>query len=147
MGAILAYIRAEADIDAPMIPASWWRTIESSRWVTIYPLGREARPDVMFHARLIMRHPSFPGRALFICTSPSAAILAHLADRIAADALSWTRTWSTLAELRADATTLATQIKAAWPDERPRDAEGQPIGTLVAHLRRMAGLDGESAEE
>jgi hypothetical protein len=141
MAALIAYIRAETDIASPLIPASWDRTIEDARWVTLYPL-----PEVMFHARLVMRHPSFPGRALFVCTSPSAVILQHLADRIAADGLSWTRTWATLAALRADASTLAMQIKDAWPDERPLDAEGQPIGTLVAHLRRMAGLDGESAE-
>lgn len=145
MSALLAYIRAYDTEDRPLVPAEWGYTIETDRWTTIYPLGREARPDIWLHARLMLRHPSFPARAVFVCTGPR-VVLDRLAARIASDALVWTRTWLTLAALRADGTTIATQIKSAWPDERPRDASDQPIGTLVAHVRRMAGFDAESGE-
>lgn len=146
MAALLAYIRAEAaPIDAPLIPASWRRTIEADRWASVYPLGRVERPDVFFHARLMLRHPTTPTRAVFVCTGPR-VVLDHLAARIAGDALPWSRTWLTIAELRDDSTQLATQMRALWPDERPLDGAGEPIGTLVAHLRRMAGHEAEAAE-
>lgn len=146
MSALLAYIRAEvAPLHAPLIPGSWDRVIEDDRWSTIWPLGRAARPEVWFHARLVLRNDTTPTRALFICTGER-VVLNALADRIAADALPWTRTWLTLAEIRADATALAVGLRAAWPDERPRNDLGQPIGTLVGHWRRMAGFVHEDAE-
>jgi hypothetical protein len=141
MATLLAFIRAHATDSAPLIPAQWDRTIEDDRWATVYPLGRVARPDVFFHARLVLRDPNDATRALFICTSDRPAMLVHLADRIASDNLPWTRTWSSLAALRADATALAVRLRGAWPDERPRDENNNPVGALVRHLRRMAGFD------
>lgn len=144
MAALLAYIRAEPDLDLPLIPLSWSYTLEPDRWATIYPLGRD-QPNVFFHARLVMRHPSFPQRAIFICTGPR-VVLDRLAERIASDGLAFTRTWLTLQALRDDVTTIAQQIRAAWPDEREHDTSGIPIGPLVAHHRRMASFLSESAE-
>lgn len=151
MSALLAYIRAHATEDRPLVPASWDVVIEADRWVTLYPAGREARPDVYFHCRLVVRDPSFAtgatARAVFVCTG-ARAVLDRLADRIASDALPWTLTWTTLAALRAQAGVVATRLRNAWPDERPRDGQDppQPIGTLVAHWRRMADFDAEDAE-
>jgi hypothetical protein len=141
MATLLAYIRAHATDNAPLVPVQWDRLIEDDGWATIYPLGSEARPDVFFHARLVLRHPSDPNRALFVCTSDRAAMLQHLADRIAEDDLAWTRTWARLPLLRADATALAVALRAAWPDERPRDEGGNPVGARVAHYARMTGFD------
>lgn len=146
MAALIAYIRASTEIDAPLTPPGWDVVPEVDGWSTVYPLGREEDVDVFFHARLVARHPSMPGRAIFVCTGPR-AVLDRLAGRIAADALPWTRTWLTLAALRADGSGVAAQIRALWPDERPLDEQGQPIGTVVGHFRRMAGAVGESAEE
>jgi hypothetical protein len=141
MAALIALIRAEvAPTDAPLIPAGWDRIIESDRWCTIYPLGRVARPDIFFHARLVLRDVTTPTRALFVCTGPR-VVLDALAARIAADALPWTRTWLTLSALRADNTAAAIAIRNAWPDERPGG-----VGTLVAHWRRMAGFYDEDAD-
>lgn len=140
MATLIALIRAEAaPLDAPVVPGSWDRIVEAHRWCSLYPLGREDSRHI--HMRLVLRDSGTPTRALFVCTGPS-AMLARLADRIAADGLPWTRTWSTLAALRADASAAAVAIRAAWPDERP-----QGTGTLVAHWARMAGAlaeDGES---
>lgn len=141
MAALIALIRAEpAPIDAPLIPTAWDHVEESDRWSTVYPLGRLARPGVFFHARLVLRDGTTPTRALFVCTG-ARVVLDHLAARIASDALAWTRTWLTLADLRADGGAVAVAIRNAWPDERPEGA-----GALVAHWRRMAGFGGEDAE-
>lgn len=142
MSAILAYIRADAVQDAPLVPASWDRQPCSNRWCVIYPNGRGG---VFFHARLIARASGNPGRALFVCTG-AAGVLTALANQIAADGLPWTQAWASLAALRADGGALATAIKAAWPDERPRDGSGNPVGTLVALWARMAGALAEDAE-
>lgn len=132
MATLIALIRAEAaPLDAPVVPGSWDRIIEASRWCSLYPLGREDGRHL--HARLVLRDSDTPTRGLFVCTGPR-AMLDALADRIAADSLPWTRTWATLAALRADPSAAAVAIRAAWPDERPRG-----VGTLVAHWTRMAG--------
>jgi len=80
-------------------------------------------------------------------------MLTRLANQIAADGLSFTQTWATLGALRADNGTLATQVKAAWPDERPRTNSGTlespvltPVGTLVALYARVAGANAEDGE-
>jgi|SRR6478609_5882287 len=154
MSALLCYVRAQpAPTDAPLVPLAWDVVPESNRWATLYPLGRDARPDVFFHARLIARASGNPQRAAFVCTGP-AGVLARLATQIAADSLPWTQTWATLAALRADGGATATAIKAQWPDERPHvwsgppaaPVDGGPIGTLVALYARMAGFDSEDAE-
>ena len=99
MSTLIAFIRADLTLDdTPVLPASWQRTIESDRWTSIYPLGKA--DGRYFHARLIARAAGNPGRALFVCTGP-APMLTRLAAAIANDALPWTRTWATLAELRA----------------------------------------------
>jgi hypothetical protein len=146
VAALIALIRAEASRDAPMIPGSWDCTVGPDRWSVIYPLGRVASPGVFFHARLVLRDGTNPQRAVFVCTGPR-AVLDRLANAIAADALAWTRTWLTLAALRADASAPAVAIRNAWPDERPRDANGNPIGASVAHFPRVAGFEAEDAEE
>lgn len=148
MPALLAYIRAESTtIDAPFVPATWDKVYEDNRWSTLYPLGRESRPDVCFHARLMLRNPSLPQRAFFICIG-TRSILDLLAARITVELATfpWFRTWLTLPLFRADAATIASELRAAWPDERPRDASGTPIGVLVALHRRMAGFASEDAE-
>lgn len=138
MATLVAFVRADAVIDVPLIPGAWELTRHDNRWCTVYPLGRE--DGRRFHARLIARAAGNPQRALFVCTGAQ-AMLDALAARIAADALPWTQTWPTLAALRADAGATATAIRAAWPDERPNAGS-----TLVALWARMAGALGEDAE-
>jgi hypothetical protein len=149
MPALIALIRAEpTPLDAPLIPGSWERSIAAdhlfpNRWSIIYPFGRA--DGRFFHARLILRDSGNPQRAVFVCTG-TRAILDRLAERIAADGLSWTRTWLTLQQLRDDAAPAAAAIRAAWPDERLRDSLGNTVGMLVAHWKRIAGAQGEDAE-
>lgn len=145
MASLLAFIRADASLDVPVTPQGWDVAPEDNRWATIYPLGRVARPDVFFHARLIARASNNPGRALFVCTGPG-PVLTRLATAIASDALPWSATWASLPALRADAGPTATAIKNAWPDERPLDADGNPVGVLVALYARVAGYEAESGE-
>lgn len=138
MATLIAFIRADAVLDVPMVPGAWELTQHTNRWCTVYPLGREDGRS--FNARLVARASGNPQRAIFVCTG-GAAMLTALANRIAADALPWTQTWPTLAALRGDAGATARAIRAAWPDERP-DAGS----TLVALWARMAGSLGEDAE-
>lgn len=150
MSTLLAFIRADAALDVPLVPGTWDVAAESNRWASVYPLGRIASPGVCFYARLIARASGNPTRALFVCTG-APGVLSRLATMIAADGLPWTQTWATLAALRADGGATATAVKAAWPDERRHafDAQGTdlgPVGTLVALYGRMAGFDGEDAE-
>lgn len=148
MSTLIALIRAEAGRDVPVVPGSWELLAESNRWASIYPLGRD-QGAVMFCARLMFRQAAQPTRALFVCTGP-AAVLSRLADAIAADGLPWTQTWASLAALRADAGVIATAVKAAWPDERPRTNAGTlaaPVmGSVVTLPARMAGALSEDAE-
>lgn len=131
-------------MNAPLIPGSWDSVEEDNKWSTIYPLGREARPDIFFHARLIYRPTAL--RGVYVCVGPN-VVLQNLADRIASDALAWTQTWSGVAAVRADGGANATAIKAAWPDERPIDPDTLlPIGIKVMLRATMAGFlddDGE----
>lgn len=138
MATLIAFVRADAVIDVPVVPGAWEITQHDNRWSTVYPLGREDGRS--FNVRLIARDGSQPQRACFVCTGP-AGVLQRLADRIAADGLAWTRTWPTLAVLRADGTAAAIAVRGKWPDERP-DAGS----TLVALWARMAGALGEDAE-
>lgn len=152
MSTLIALVRADAVLDAPIVPAQWEAQVESNGWTTCYPLGK-GRADVFFHARLILRQAGNPQRALFVCTGP-AAVLQRLADAIASDALPWTRTWASAAALRADGGAIAQAAKAAWPDDRQRPNTGTleapvlgaPIGPIVALRARMAGYDAEDAE-
>lgn len=40
----------------------------------------------------------------------------------------------------------AAPPRTSWPDERPLNSLGNPVGTRVAHWRRMAGFNAEDAE-
>lgn len=152
MSTLIVLVRADAVLDAPVIPGSWERQVESNRWSTCYPLGKD-HADVFFHARLMLRQAGNPQRAVFVCTGP-AAVLQRLADAIASDGLAWTRTWASAAALRADGGAIAQAVKAAWVDDRQRPNTGTleapvlvaPIGQLVALRARMAGYDGEDGE-
>jgi hypothetical protein len=141
-GTLIAYIRAQADADAPMIPGTWSLVEESNRWAAIYPLGRIARSDVSFHARLLVRRTGFtPHRGLFVCVG-APVVLQALADRIAADGLPWTKTWATLAALRSDLTEPAVTLKTSYPDERPEGDSGERVRLFA----RMAGFADDDAE-
>lgn len=155
MSTLVAFIRAEPARDVPIVPAGWELIAESDRWCSIYPLTR-ARNDVIFHARLILRQPAQPGRALFVCTG-RAVVLDRLAAAIAADNLAWTRTWPTLEELRIDPSPAVAALRSAWPDGRVRPVlsgvpgegtmtVGAPIGQLVALRARIAGHETEDGE-
>lgn len=138
MSSLIAFVRADAVLDVPVVPGTWDLVQESNRWSSIYPLGRA--DGRCFYARLIARQSGQPTHALFACVGP-AAMLTRLANQIAADGLGFTQTWPTLAALRADGGAVALGIKAAWPDERPGG-----VGTLVALWARMEGFDAEDGE-
>lgn len=155
MSTLVALIRAEPSRPAPVVPQSWAVQVEDNGWTTLYP---RSRGGVFVHARLIFRQQAQPTRAVFVVTG-AAAVLQRLADAIAADGLAWTQTWSTLGALRVDAGAVATAVRAAWPDDRPRPIVsgtpgdplnppvfGAPVGARVALRARMAGYGSEDAE-
>lgn len=131
-----------------LVPPDWTLVRESDKWATVYPLGTagttviagEERNNaaVFFHVRLMVGHATMP-RGLFVCVGHP-FILDHLADRIAADKLPWTRTWSALAELRADVTALAVQTLTNWPLD-------QLDGTTRRLMSRIAGFDDDDGEQ
>jgi len=131
-GTLLAYVRRDdADPSRPglVVPSTWTKSHESSEVFsgveTVWPLGREGssvisgvdreHADVFFHAWLSAVHATLP-RAVFVCVGHP-IVLERLAERIAADGLPWTRTWSDLPSFRADVTTLAVQLRAVWRAE------------------------------
>ncbi|AKF06090.1 hypothetical protein [Sandaracinus amylolyticus] len=153
-GTLIAYVRrddAVAEVPTVLVPTSWYLEradrIGAITLASVWPLGREGSSviggalrehrDVFFHAWLLVAHASLP-RALFVLTGHP-FVLQHLADMVAADALSWTRTWASLVDLRADATTLAQQVRAQWPVEHID-------GGLVRILARVAGFEDDDAE-
>lgn len=110
----------------PVVPAGWDVTCENARWVTLWPLGRVARPDVFAHAWLAVRDTVDPARGCWVVIGPRALIDA-LKPRVQ-------RWWERLADLRADNGAIATGIKAQWS------------GGSVALRARMAGFDDDDAE-
>lgn len=139
-GSMIVYVRRDDSRNgAPLVPASWELVEESSRWCTVYPLGRSSR-DVFFHARLMVAHPTL-ARGVYVCVGQP-AILSRLADLIAADALPWSLTWANLGELRADVRGAVQALRDAWPDERP---EGD-AGDVVRLFARMAGWQDDDGE-
>lgn len=151
MSTLIALIRAELGRDVPVVPGSWELVPEDNRWSSIYPLGKD-QPAVVLHARLMLRQAGQPQRALFVCTGP-AQVLSRLSTAIAADGLPWTQTWASLAALRADAGLVASAVKSAWPDDRPRANTGTlaspvlvPVGNVLALPARMAGALDEDGE-
>lgn len=149
MSALIVYVRAHATEDRPVAPASWDVVVEADRWSSIYPLGRVARRDVFFHCRLATRDPSFPSgstaRGVFVCTGGQQS-LDLLSAQIALDALPWTLSWTAITQLRGQAGATAARLRTSWPEERPLNSLGNPVGTRVAHWRRMAGFHAEDAE-
>lgn len=152
MATLVAYVRADATLDIPVVPWSWEVTVQDNRWSTVYPQGRS--DGKCFHARLIARDGSQPNRAVFVCTGKRNQ-LDKFATKIANDALAWTMTWDTLGALRADNGATATSVKGKWVDERPHALSGPinapvdsgPVGNLVGLYARVAGElneDGES---
>lgn len=120
----------------PKVPAGWTVIPESGEWSTLYPNYPDSR---FIHARCCAVSGA---NALFALFGPRAWL-----DQIAAIV---TYSWPSIAALRADNGTVATQIKAAWLDDRLRDQNGTLINGSepVQMLRhRMAGFsddDGES---
>lgn len=118
MSAVICLANLGTDAEGntiPVVPSSWDLGIEASGWISVYPLGREARPDIWFFARLMA---SDAGEGAFIAVGP-AAVIRELTTRVSQ---SWT-----IADLRADNGAVATAIKAAWKDERPRDELGNVV--------------------
>ena len=92
-------------------------------WFILYPLGRVEHPDAWIFAR---RMVVVGDEEAWLWDAPIEDPVVD-ADKLLAvwEALKAqfpTRTW-TLAELRSDSSPVATFIKGAWPDERPRRIE------------------------
>jgi hypothetical protein len=158
-GTLIAYVRRADGVVFPdgvarstlLVPSSWTLRPEAcappATLASVWPLGiegssviggqvREHR-DVFFHAYMMVPHASLQ-RALFVLVGHP-YVLARVSDMVASDALSWTRTWANLADFRADATTLAQQVRASWPVEHTD-------GGVVRLLARVAGYDEDDAE-
>ena len=139
---MVAFVRRDDSGARPslLVPASWDKVLEADRWDTIYPLGRIAQPGVFFHARLIFAHATLPRGLFVVCGTP--AVLQYLADRIAEDALSWTRTWANLGALRDDPTPAVQTMITEIIDERPAG----DIGSRARLFSRIAGFEDDDGE-
>jgi len=115
----------------PNVPGGWDWEIAANGWVTLWPLGRDARPDVFAHACLVVRDSGDPTRGLWVLVGPRAML-----DQI--ESAGSVRTWRSLPLLRADNGAVATAIKAQWPS-----SEG---GAAVQFRRRIAGFFDDDAE-
>ena len=121
----------------PKVPATWTVIPESSGWCTVYPNWPDSR---FIHCRCCAVSGA---NAFFALFGPRAWL-----DQIAALV---TYSWPSIAALRADNGTVATQIKAAWLDDRQKDQNGTIVNGLepIQKLRqRMAGFaddDGEAS--
>lgn len=151
---LVGLIRARpAPESAPVAPPAWDVVEERDGWSTVYPLGREARPDAFFHARLVGR--TAPQRGIYVVLGPR-PLLDMIDARIAADALPWSRSWLGLAAMRADTSPLAVAARAAVVDDRPLTVTsaqgvepvtyGAPIGVRVALRSGMAGFAEDDGE-
>ena len=109
---------------SPAVPVGWDVIVEAGGWCTLYPLGREARPDAWIHALLVARDGS---NGAWVILGPRAIV-----DRIVAVAA---RSWTDLAALRADGGAVATRLKAAW--------EGGVGTTVRARMASFLDDDGE----
>lgn len=146
MTSLIFYGRAEAAPSvAPVLPAQAEYVHEVGNRVSIYLLGRE-RDQRHIACIMLARDPSFPLRALYAFTGPD-AMIAALQARIDADSIAFTRTWPTLGAFRLDATALCDRLRSAWPDDRPLDEQGQPVGARYAVRVLMARRNGNDPSE
>lgn len=153
-GTLIAYLQRDDSVSGfptVLIPASWERHIgERVAGVTcaaVWPLGVSGasviggelrnHADVFFHAYTLVIHATLP-RALFVLTGHP-YVLAQLADRIASDALPWTRTWADLPALRASADPVATSSLSSWPTEHI-------VGGVRRLMVRIASFTDDDAE-
>lgn len=106
---------------------------ESGGWRTLYPLGREARPDVYLHAKQVSSHPAWIFVAPLRGTSEVYDVLEQIRDGLAT---SWT-----LEELRADDGVTATSVRSGWTNEATGSDETIAVyqGIGSAHPNRMGG--------
>lgn len=155
---MIAYVRrADLATDAfgsfptLLVPASW-ECIPQERLgnVTlsfVYPFTRfgesviggslRQHNDVFFLAWMMVPHATML-RALFVLTGHP-FVLQRLADMIASDGLSWTRSWPDLPSFRADDTTLAQQVRVQWPTEHT-------VGGTARLIARGQGLEDDDGE-
>lgn len=133
---VVVWNRAPDHVDGhmvPDVPAGWDLQCDDGRCIVIWPRGREERPHLFLRCKVVA------------ATALKVALLVHGPDAILEAVLAATPLAWTLSELRALGTAAATQIKAAWIDDRPRDENGDPIGPLVAmsggYADQAAGLN------
>lgn len=115
----------------PNAPAGWTLVHESGGWISVWPLGRVARPGAFCHLWHITDNGT---EGAYILAGP-ALVVRELATRAI-------QAW-TLQGFRDDTGPRATVIKSSWQDDRPRDELGNLIDPTepIVHLRRaVAGF-------
>ena len=127
---IILYKVDPSPSNLPNLPPSWDIVQETEDLCTVYPLGRAANPDKFLHFHYKGRVA--PLRGIFLCFAP-ALVLANLENKIALDALSWTQTWPTLVDLRADVGIAAMAVKSNWVDDRPVSIISDPFVEPVVY--------------
>lgn len=117
---------------AEAFPPLWEIVREADGWNTLYPLSRD-QVDVFIHARIMAQNAT---RIVFVACSPHPQVEERLLQLAEASIDYWT-----LAELRADVTAIAVEIKNLWRDKRQEDQ-------VICLLGSMAGFDyAEDLEE
>lgn len=113
---------------APDVPAGWTDyQVEAGGWITYWPRGRAEHPARYVHVRCVAEGLA-AGRAAFFFSGPTLIL-----DNIASTSF---RDWPGCPALRADSTTVATNVKAKWYDQ-------DHVGYVTD---RMAGYDDTAAE-
>lgn len=122
----------------PTLSLQWQRGNTVARWIHVRRAGGKG-----FWWRTMLDGADFgdPTRMVGIAWPEDEADNGLLVQFAASTPQAWT-----LPELRADNRPTATQIKAAWRDERPRDENGDPLplAEVVAIYTGIAGFNAEA---
>lgn len=116
-------------VTAPNVPPGWVDyQIESGGWITYWPRGRVEHPRVFVHVLLVA--PGLAaGRACFLFQGPTTIM-----DNISGTSF---RSWPGCPAMRADAATVAVNVRANWYDQ-------DHIGFIVSRMAGYGDTDGES---
>ena len=122
-------------VTAPQTPLGWDYQIEAGGWITYWPRGRTARPNVFLHV-LPVATGLTSGRACFLVQGPSAIL-----DNIASSSF---RSWNGAMAMRADTLATAVSVRSKWYDP---DRRGIVSSRVAGYLDTSAESRNNEGEE
>lgn len=100
---------APSTVTAPNVPAGWIDyQVEVNGWITYWPRGRVAKPKTFVQV-LLVADGLASGRACFFFQGPT-----NILDNIAGTSF---RDWPGCPAMRADALTVAVNVRGNWYDQ------------------------------